>query len=262
MTNQSTALREPEREPDRLRPHSQSKPSPCETPLEAGSAIASGSSLSGAVQTSSSCLSLNPPSSNLKRDGERCSPSPPKRLQQASPAPLDLYQRKCPSRSNRDLLEISSRTPTQDEQPSPDNRPNSTEDDAMSNEVGINMSMSASCSSAAIAGSSGSVQSTSAQSVVVPPTNLSSSSSIPTDLMRPSSRSGGGGGGEGGGGGGGRSGGGAGGSSGGHSSTLTHTTTSSISSPIISSEPVAGPSGLGPVQSVPLVSFFEYKFFI
>lgn len=61
------------------------------------------------------------------------------------------------------------------------------------------------------------------------------------------------------GGGGGGSGGGAGGIVGcGVTTTATSSvlasTTSEITNPNISSEPVAGPSGLGPVQSVPLVS--------
>lgn len=68
------------------------------------------------------------------------------------------------------------------------------------------------------------------------------------------------------GGGGGNSGGGAGGSSnvGGIATSCSSTsvlasTSSEIQSQNLSSEPVAGPSGLGPVQSVPLVSSFFFN---
>ncbi|XP_037920976.1 protein tramtrack, beta isoform isoform X5 [Hermetia illucens] len=258
MTNQNSALREPEREPDRLRPHSQPKPSSCgETPIEVSGQSTPTPTPQSSSNSSSTVTAINATSLSLKREGEACSPSSPKRLQ-SSPTPLDLYQRKCPSRSNRDRDRdrepIDPSSMIEDRSPSPCDRPNSIEeDDPMSNDViGINMSMNpmlsvAGNTSGSVGGSGNSVQSIQ-QSVVVPPVNSSSSS---VDLMRPSSRGGSGGAGT--------SGssvsgsGGGGGSNVTLTSTVTHTATSSgLSSPIISTEPVAGPSGLGPVQSVPL----------
>ncbi|XP_055389676.1 myb-like protein A [Condylostylus longicornis] len=367
MTNQNTALREPEREPDRLRSsHSQqsstaksssgvsiaaptssaataasSSSSICDpqcsmetsSPNLIGSGSGTGSTICASslsqqqqqtqISTNSSSVlaSISTTNSNfnlaVKRENDRCSPSPPKRLHSSapssSPLPLDLYQRRCPSsRSDRhrrldeehDLSTSSmggggagntnigsgcggsgsgsggggggisgrlSRTPTtiNDEQLSPgscgllgdkerekerdrDKHNNSTDDDddcIGPNSIGINMTINSSSSNNGIqsggrdsisnrissGGNDGGVSHTSSsQTVVVPPLNTSNTqtSSFHTSDLRPSSRSGG---------------------SGTGNVNITHTATSSgISSPIISTEPVAGPSGLGPVQSVPL----------
>lgn len=72
MTNQSTALRDPEREPERLRPPIHS--SACKTePLDA----------------------------TKRLESDQCSPSPT-RLQSPSPSSIPIYPRK----SNRDYIEL------------------------------------------------------------------------------------------------------------------------------------------------------------
>lgn len=100
MTNQSTALRDTEREQDRLRPPTHPV---CKTePLDATKRI----------------------------EPERCTPSP-SRLH-STPSPLSLYPRK----TNRDygdpptVLSNSDHTTPQDE------RPKTPEDDSMANDVG------------------------------------------------------------------------------------------------------------------------------
>lgn len=60
MTNQNTTLREPEREPDRLRPHSQPSKTTCESPVDAaltGPSSSSSSSSSSVAGVSSSVTS-------------------------------------------------------------------------------------------------------------------------------------------------------------------------------------------------------------
>lgn len=104
MTNQSTALRETEREPDRLRPHSAPKSEVIDSTL-----------LSGKTRLEQT---------------ERCSPSSPTRLQQSSssPTPLALYQRKIREHNNEVLLH----TINDDGMITKDERPNSPDDDGMS----------------------------------------------------------------------------------------------------------------------------------
>lgn len=105
MTNQSTALRETEREPDRLRPHSAPKSEVIDSTL-----------LSGKTRLEQT---------------ERCSPSSPTaRLQQSSssPTPLALYQRKIREQNNEVLLH----TINDDGMITKDERPNSPDDDGMS----------------------------------------------------------------------------------------------------------------------------------
>ncbi|XP_037932158.1 protein tramtrack, beta isoform-like [Teleopsis dalmanni] len=119
MTNQNTTLREPEREPDRLRPHSQPSKSTCDSPVDAALTGPSTSTATNACLTSAThTATTNSANTNTatlanaihssahKREAiERCSPSPPKRLQTATtttataalehdrqPQPLDLYQ--------------------------------------------------------------------------------------------------------------------------------------------------------------------------
>ncbi|XP_054087265.1 uncharacterized protein LOC105208937 isoform X2 [Zeugodacus cucurbitae] len=61
MTNQNTTLREPEREPDRLRPHSQPIKSTCDSPVD--TALASGSTTSTLAATSAANLATSAASS-------------------------------------------------------------------------------------------------------------------------------------------------------------------------------------------------------
>lgn len=281
MTNQNTASREPEREPERLRPHSQ--PKTCDSPMDG---VSSGNNNGNQAQNLNTIAShLNSSSSSsastvhLKREdrggggsggGGGSSPTSSLLLPitKSSPVSLDYYQRNCPSGSS------PRRSPTNnnDGEPqirhhltSPDHdRPNSAQDggggsggnvlsgscddNLQSQDCGINMSMSGGSGGSGNSGSSTATSATQSNtsislSVVVPSINSSSSSTIPSDLSnRPSSRSGHD-----------RSN-----NNGGPSSTITHSSSSGggggLGSPNMKCEPVAGPSGLGPVQSVPLVS--------
>lgn len=202
MTNQSTALREPEREPDCLRPPS----------------------LSSASRPPSDSLEATTTATTPKRlETDRCTPSPT-RLQ-LSPTPLALYHRKI----NRDYSEPPETINNEHTGSNNDDRRSQSpdEDDAMSNDVGINMT----------------IHSNSTNSIPPPAlptssvlTNPVNSTVSVTPEIRPASR----------------------GTNAGGITTVTSCATilapssSGLSSPSISSEPVAGPSGLGPVQSVPL----------
>lgn len=278
MTNQNTASREPEREPERLRPHSQ--PKTCDSPMDG---VSSGNNNGNQAQNLNTIAShLNSSSSSastihLKREdrggggggggsgGGGTSPTSPILLPitKGSPVSLDYYHRNCPSGSS------PRRSPTNnnDGEPqirhhltSPDHdRPNSAheggggggniggsgscDDNIQSHDCGINMSMGNSSATTSATQSNASIS----LSVVVPSINSSSSSTIPSDLSnRPSSRSGHD-----------RTN-----NNGGPSSTLTHSSSSGggLASPNMKCEPVAGPSGLGPVQSVPLVCCFNVLF--
>lgn len=278
MTNQNTTSREPEREPERLRPHSQ--PKTCDSPMDGAS---SGNNNGNQAQNLNAIAShLNSSSSSastihLKRDdrggssggggGGGASPISPSLLPitKSSPGSLDYYHRNCPSGSS------PRRSPTNNNDgelqirhhlTSPDHdRPNSAhegggggnvggsgscDDNIQSHDCGINMSLSGGNNSAT---TSATQSNTSISlSVVVPSINSSSSSTIPSDLSnRPSSRSGHD-----------RTN-----NNGGPSSTITHSSSGGgLSSPNLKCEPMAGPSGLGPVQSVPLVGFLLYFLFI
>lgn len=238
MTNQNTALREPEREPERLRPHSvTTKTEPLDT-----------ISTNSIKQTTSTITSSSSTSSRL--DTERCSPSSPSstRLQSHSPTtPLALYQRK----NNRDHQLNETQVSPNNEQNyiGKEERPSTPDDDTMSNDVGEKLSNFSlhpkhlySKENINLTGLNMTLNSnihTATAPPLVPPL-LSNISSHPTDL-RPSSR---------------------GGpstsstpslvNSGGNSSRDL-TSGSGLPSPM--SEPIPGPSGMGPVQQVPLVSF-------
>lgn len=287
MTNQNTALREPEREPERLRPHS--IPSKSESLENAASTIKSSVTT---TTTTSSSLSLQ-----MRLDNERNSPTSPPRLQtpHSPTTPLALYQKKLTNRDREHHSHESSGATATSTRISPhhndspfipkEERASSPDDDGMSNDVGeldffsyfyfhsvtnstsnrkmflflnsgnshlrflgLNMSLNAIHSAP--------------PSTVIP--QISTVSSLTSDL-RPSSRGGGGGIGSGGGGVGGTGGNGAGSSSVGHSSITfgnngnngrdIGTGGSGLPSPM--SEPIPGPSGMGPVQQVPLVCFFS-----
>lgn len=140
MTNQSTALREPEREPERLRPHSiPTKPEPIEN---AASTIKS-----SITTTSLSSLTLP-----TRLDNERNSPTSPPRLQtpHSPTTPLALFQKKLTNRdrehhSHESNIAAASAASAASTRISPHNdspfipkeeRASSPDDDGMSNDVG------------------------------------------------------------------------------------------------------------------------------
>uniref|UniRef100_A0A6B2EC09 Putative homeobox transcription factor sip1 n=1 Tax=Phlebotomus kandelakii TaxID=1109342 RepID=A0A6B2EC09_9DIPT len=240
MTNQSTAPRESERDAERLRSHS-SIPLKSEhsdtiptSPLKSTlSTLATSGGGSGGTGSCSSRLA--------EQSGERGTPSPTtlRHHQSSSPTPLALYGSRRVPRDHPDRppsmevtmedepLRLSTQSttattttttvtchPSEDRPTSPDD---DDDDDHMmqSNDVGLNMTLNSTASATS--------------SIVIPAASVSSSD------VRPASRGG-------------------------------HTTATCISSSNSSgggggppsqvspsmSEPIAGPSGMGPVQQVPL----------
>lgn len=278
MTNQNPASHEPEHETD-LRSLSTNTLTP--KPETLVSSIPPSSLIK-------STTTLTPTTAGQLDDfGDRCpsptSPAPPRLHTPSSPRPLSIYHRKSNHDRDRDRSEYTDRESTgethmsmegtpedlvtigKEERPSsPDDDDDDDDDDGMSNDVGetltkftlqrkllylndnydhltgLNMALNPSSTS-----SSHNINAPH-QSVIPPISSNLSSSSHTTDL-RPSSRGGsnvsGNGGGQ-------------------QSSSVTSTLVRNVSSRELDidlksspmSEPVAGPSGMGPVQIYPLVN--------